>query len=128
MPRVTNQYNDTEEEAPQKLDIMTREEAFSVTHKFDSVNYYVMRCVDEILPITVWETLSDEELYYIRNGICAYGGRIYKSGYYDDYPWYEGTIAPNDFDCSVLNNNQYLNIKNIQSVEDYRKANRGSDM
>ena len=128
LPGVMDQNNDAEKEVPQKLDIMTREEAFLGTHKYDSVNYYVMKCVDEILPITEWEALSDEELYYIRNGICAYSGRIYESGYYDDYPWYEGTIAPNDFDCSVLNDNQYLNIKNIQSVEDYRKANQGSDM
>lgn len=108
-------------EKPQKLNIEERSNVPPITQEHDLVDYYVNKCVNEVLPISEWEALSDAELYYIRNGICAYSGRMYKSGYYDEYSWYEGSISPDDFDCSVLNAVQYENVKNIASIENQRK-------
>ncbi|MCM1263656.1 MAG: YARHG domain-containing protein [Butyrivibrio sp.] len=65
------------------------------------------------------ELLSDEELYYIRNGILAYAGRAFEPGYYDKYSWYSENLSKEDV-WSNINQFQLENIENIKSVERQR--------
>lgn len=91
-------------------------------HERVAVDYYVLECVHRVISVNEWMELSNEELYYIRNGIFAYCGCCFNSGYYDIFLWYEGYIAPKDFDFEDLNDCQYKNIMNIVYVEGQRES------
>ena len=85
------------------------------------VNNYIERSSSDIISIEELNNLSDNELYYIRNGIYAYEGYYFNSGYYDEFPWYNGHILPDDFNENMLNHCQIVNIHNIKYIEDQRK-------
>ena len=80
------------------------------------VNYYVPLCKEEIFPTEIWEEFTDDELYYTLNGIYASEGRFYKSGYFNIFEWYNGSIMPEDFEANMLNYNQHKNIANIIKI------------
>ncbi len=65
--------------------------------------------------------LSKEDLRIARNEIYARHGRRFASAdlqkYFDEKPWYKGTIDASKFDDSVLSKIELDNIKLIESVE-----------
>lgn len=69
--------------------------------------------------------LSDWQLRLARNEIYARHGRRFNDAqlqaYFDSKSWYHGTIAPDAFDASVLNDTELANIARIQEVEVQRK-------
>ena len=69
--------------------------------------------------------LSDWQLRLARNEIYARHGRRFNDAqlqaYFDSKSWYHGTIAPDAFDASVLNDTELANIARIQEVEAQRK-------
>lgn len=78
-----------------------------------NVDYYVPRCKDQIFSVEIWEELTDDELYYILNGIYAFEGRYFEGDYYDAFSWYERRVMLEDFTDDMLNYNQHKNIANI---------------
>ncbi|MCI8790996.1 MAG: YARHG domain-containing protein [Lachnospiraceae bacterium] len=86
-----------------------------------AVEYYVLESANRDISVKEWGELSNEELYYIRNGIFAYQGCCFNSGYYDVFLWYEGNIMLKDFDYRDFNDHQYKNIMNILYVEGQRE-------
>lgn len=67
--------------------------------------------------------LSEQELSYARNEIYARHGRRFKDaglqGYFDGKPWYSGTIEPDQFPESMLNEYEK---KNAETILAYEKA------
>lgn len=67
-------------------------------------------------------TMSKKKLRLARNEIYARHGRQFKSEdlneYFNAQPWYNGYIAADDFDDSVLNEYEKANLILIKSVED----------
>lgn len=92
-----------------------------LTSTEQTVNELVPKTHEKIIPIEVWRGLSDDELYYCRNGIFAYEHAIFESNFYEVFPWYSGTVNIKDFEWSVFNKYQIQNIKNIRIVEEERK-------
>lgn len=91
----------------------------NITQPKDIVESYIIRCETEVIQIDEWVNLSNEELYYIRNGIFAYVGYPFDSGYYDKYSWY----APIDSPTAAkerLNSCQWENIEKIKMIEQQR--------
>ena len=84
------------------------------------IEEYVLYSEKEVIPIEELESLSDNELYYIRNGIFAYAGQKFKSGYYDKFSWYTGNVSENDVWLKI-NPVQLKNIENIHLIEEHRK-------
>ena len=82
-----------------------------------TVDKWVPTTYEEVVPIDIWRSLSNEELYYIRNGIYAYSHAIFPSGYYEKFAWYSGIIDVNEFEWSYFNFYQKKNIENIKAVE-----------
>ena len=68
--------------------------------------------------------LSNWDLYVARNEIYARHGRRFNrqdlQDYFNGQAWYSGTISPDDFDDSVLNDCEASNIVTIKSVEEER--------
>ena len=62
--------------------------------------------------------LSHWELILARNEIFARHGRRFQNAdiqaYFDGCSWYSGTIAPEDFDSSVLSD---IEVKNVQMLK-----------
>ncbi len=56
-----------------------------------------------------------------RNEIYARHGRLFDDQniqeYFDSLPWYEGTVAPEDFDDELLNQIEKTNINKILLLE-----------
>lgn len=65
--------------------------------------------------------LSSNDLFIARNEIYARHGRIFTNPtlqqYFSGKSWYSGTIAPENFDSSVLNSYERQNVETILSVE-----------
>lgn len=65
--------------------------------------------------------LSDYELFIARNEIYARHGRKFQSDdlqdYFNEKSWYKGTIDANDFDESMLNDNEIANATLINEIE-----------
>lgn len=65
--------------------------------------------------------LSDEELMLARNEIYARHGRLFNDSsiqaYFDSKAWYNGYIAPDEFDTSVFNKYENSNISFIKEHE-----------
>lgn len=68
--------------------------------------------------------LSDWELILARNEIFARHGRTFQDAdiqaYFDGCDWYEGTVVPEDFDTSVLNDMELANISVLKAAYDAR--------
>lgn len=70
---------------------------------------------------------DDNQLWIARNEIYARYGRKFENTYMQQYfescSWYEGTVAMDKFDESILNENEKSNLEAIKSVEDdYKKT------
>lgn len=85
------------------------------------VDYYVVESTHKVFSVEEWKECSDEELYHIRNGIFAFCGCRFDSGYYDMFVWYKGNIDLKKFDWKTFNPNQHKNIMNICYTETQRK-------
>ena len=63
------------------------------------------------------ELCSSSELSIARNEIYARHGRRFNDQtlqeYFDSMPWYEGTVAPEDFDDGVFNEFEKANLEKI---------------
>ena len=87
------------------------------------VDYCVPLCKDGIFSVEYWLEYSGKELYYIRNGIYAYEGMYFISGFYDVFEWYTGDIMQDDFTDDMLNDNQSKNVANIMEAEEIIRQN-----
>ena len=115
---ITSEYGsdvDNEETYPNK-DTFTEKQL---------VEYYIKRCYEENISIDELNDLTISQLYYIRNGIYAYCGRYYESGYYDEFDWYDGHIKTDNDEIfwELFNSFQKENIEKILSIEKKRKEN-----
>lgn len=110
-----------ENENTDEGDLISGNEESLFTEEQESVNEWVPLCYSNIIPIEIWEMLTDDELYYIRNGIFAYSHYKYESGYYDVFDWYDGYIESEHFSYDMLNYYQQANIENIRKVESERQ-------
>lgn len=65
--------------------------------------------------------MTSEQLRLARNEIYARHGRMFDSQDLQDYfnrqPWYTGSVAPDDFEESVLNSYEKANLEVIKAVE-----------
>lgn len=70
--------------------------------------------------------LSDRELELARNEIYARHGRLFNTDYIQQYfntrSWYHGTVSPDEFNESVLNDIEKYNIDFIQEYEENRNS------
>lgn len=84
---------------------------------------YIKKCSKKIIPIEELEELSSKQLNYIRNGIFAYHGLYFESGYYEKFEWYHADInSSEEFDWRVFNYFEVTNIENIKVVENLKNA------
>ncbi len=72
------------------------------------------------------EYMSLYDLYLARNEIFARHGRLFNNHdlqlYFDDKPWYHGSIAPSDFDESVFNDYERKNAALMLEIEQDRDS------
>ena len=87
-------------------------------------DYLVSNSSTAFISIASLETLSERELIFARNEIYARHGRRFDTDwiqeYFDAKSWYNGTIAPNDFDPSVFNRYEVVNLSRMLYVESTR--------
>lgn len=91
----------------------------------DIIESCILDSRDHELGVDMLRELSDEELYYIRNGIYAYQGRIFNTSglneYYSKYDWYFPCYSEEEFRAEFFNKSQARTISNIVFVENERK-------
>ena len=93
-------------------------EDINLSEEDETINRYIIRSYDDDIPVEVLKTLSYNELYYIRNGILAYAGLYFESGYYERCSWYTGDILNEEEEVwAELNTYQYNNILKIKEIE-----------
>lgn len=84
-------------------------------------DYLISNSASAYISIASLEALNDTELIYARNEIYARHGRRFDTGWIQEYfngkSWYEGTIAPAQFDPAVFNEYELENLLRIQYVE-----------
>lgn len=87
----------------------------------DRIEDIIIKCGGEEISVEELNELSDEGRFYIRNGIYAHHGRIFKeeylTEYYKKYDWYTPSIEPENFDANVFTQSEWKTIKNILSIE-----------
>ena len=86
---------------------------------------YIIANVDkDIISLDSLRTLSEVDLILARNEIFARHGRRFATDwiqeYFDKQSWYEGTIAPEDFDPDVLNDIEHANVDRMVYVEEHQ--------
>lgn len=84
------------------------------------IEKYIIMSESEVISEDILKDLSDKELYYIRNGIFAYEGLLFESGYYERFSWYEGDTYSEEEIWNRFNKYQSSNVKNIISLEKER--------
>lgn len=87
----------------------------------EKIEIFIIRSNTEIIPINELKDLTDDELYYIRNGIFAYSGQWFLSCYYDKYSWYDSKYSSTEV-WNHMNSYQMQNIENIGSIEEQRES------
>ena len=101
---------------PAGPDLSLKDEALVATE-----DYLISNSNSAYISISSLEALSDTELIYARNEIYARHGRRFDTGWIQEYfngkSWYEGTIAPAQFDPAVFNEYELENLLRIQYVE-----------
>ncbi len=87
------------------------------------------KAFDYLLPEADTKIYSEEELgvmslqvtCYAKNEIYARHGRKFNSSelteYFNQQPWYQGTIAPGDFTADLLNSNEQANVQALAQRE-----------
>ena len=90
--------------------------------------YIFAQSDSEYLSRSDLEGLTEQELSYARNEIYARHGRRFQDAglqsYFDSKDWYSGTVAPEDFTESMLNEYEKANAELILEYEKdkgYRK-------
>lgn len=104
---------DTYSNGIEETDILTQDDVL--------ISSMIKRCDKEIISLEEWDILTDSQLYYIRNGIFAYEGLIFKSDFYERFNWYNGWILSQEECWELFNTHQVVNIRNIQKIERTRK-------
>ncbi len=105
-----DQFEDEYIEEIGKSNILTEEDKI--------IDKYIKMAHDEVISKDILRTLSFNELYYIRNGILAYEGLYFESGYYEKFSWYNGYILLEEEIWGELNTFQCINIENIKNLEE----------
>lgn len=89
-------------------------------------DYLISNSDSAYISIDSLQELTEEELILARNEIYARHGRRFDTTwiqeYFNEQSWYEGTIAPADFDSNVFNKYEVENLARIQQVEKSLKA------
>lgn len=89
---------------------------------------YLLRMTMEEIPIAELEQFDSNSLSYLRNGIYALHGRMFKdekySTYFSQYKWYHASIPNGQFTDDCFNSSEKKNIANIVYIEDTRKLER----
>ena len=86
---------------------------------------YIVSNVDQdVISLDSLRTLSIVDLILARNEIFARHGRRFATDWIQDYfdkqSWYQGTIAPEDFDPDVLNDVEHANVDRMLYVEEHQ--------
>lgn len=81
------------------------------------IEKYIIMSKSEVISEDILKDLSHKELYYIRNGIFAYEGLFFESGYYERFSWYKGDIYSKEEVWNRFNYYQSINVNNIKSLE-----------
>lgn len=102
------------------LDPQIDEEEESSLIKKGIVETYIIRCRTEVISFNEWDDLSNDDLYYIRNGIFADCGQWFESGYYDEFSWYNPKYSSVEV-WNYIGHCQRKNIDNIGFIEDQRE-------
>ena len=114
----TTEYTEEAETAVEQV----AEETEIVEEEIITGDYIIADSNSRYISASELEGLSKEELSYARNEIYARHGRKFKDEgiqkYFDSKEWYEGTIAPEDFSESMLNDYE---IKNAETILSYEK-------
>ncbi len=88
-----------------------------------SADYVMANSSTTLLSVNAMLKMSDEELRLGRNEIYARHGRKFDTdwiqNYFDGKSWYQGTIAPADFDPNVLSDLEKANVYRILYAEDH---------
>ena len=99
----------------------------SLTINADNVRYdaheYVLAMSDiKAIPEYYLDNMSADQLWIARNEIFARHGRTFDNNYLNNYfescSWYNGTVAPQDFDESVLSQVAKNNLEIIKSYDE----------
>lgn len=98
------------------------DDSYSGAASEDFEGYYVFEdSATRVLKNSELAECDAEMLRLGRNEIYARHGRRFLDteiqSYFDNMPWYEGTIEPEDFSESVLNKYEKKNLKKIKSYE-----------
>lgn len=116
--------SESEERARWESESLAREkedDAFRAAAMKDDDNFILPRSDSRIVPDEEIEVLSAEEKLLARNEIYARHGRKFDNKeiqtYFDRQPWYLGTIEPEDFDESDLNDYERKNLSAIRALE-----------
>lgn len=83
------------------------------------IEKYILLAENEVIQEEILKDLSQKELQLIYDGIFAYEGLYFESGYYEQFSWYSGNILSKDKTWGKLNLYQYTNIQNIKEMEEY---------
>lgn len=88
--------------------------------------YILPESNSKYLTLSDIQGMSADELGLARNEIFARHGRIFKDATYKNYfnskSWYNGTIAPEDFNNGTLNKYESANATFLSDQEDYMLA------
>ena len=88
---------------------------------FAVTGYILPNSSTEYLTWEDYASLSRWELVLARNEIFARHGRLFQNqdiqAYFNSCSWYEGTIAPEDFDTSVMNDIEVQNVRTLKAAE-----------
>lgn len=131
---VTFWYED-EAIASEYMEMNVQKEAIidSLTINSDNVRYdaheYVLAMSDvKEIPEYYLENMSADQLWIARNEMFARHGRkfdnAYLSNYFESCSWYNGTVAPQDFDESILSQVEKKNLEIIKSYEDRKSGEK----
>ena len=104
-----------QQEEPPATDPPASDVEFAVT------GYILPNSSTEYLTWEDYAALSRWELVLARNEIFARHGRRFQNqdiqAYFDSCSWYEGTVAPEDFDTSVMSDVEVQNVWTLKAAE-----------
>ena len=103
------------------------ENRFIFSNSNETANSYLISYSDsQYLSEQDVQDFSVQELNYAKNEIFARHGRMFKSQelteYFNSQPWYSGTIAPEEFPDSALNEVESANAEFLRSLEFSRQT------
>lgn len=88
---------------------------------FAVTGYILPNSSTEYLTWEDYASLSRWEMVLARNEIFARHGRLFQNediqAYFNSCSWYKGTIAPEDFDTSVMSDIEVQNVRTLKAAE-----------